>query len=903
GEAARARLTAALAALQAGLTVEARRLLETAPEAQRDWEWSHLYSRTDQAAAVVDAPGTVAVGFDSSRTALLTLSGSGTVRWWDPFLSSESRRIELGVSGIHTAAFSRDGAHLAAAAGGEVTYWSLASITPQSAGPPRPLWKASLPGPLLLSVSDDGRWLAAATADEVVLWGDGEGERRWRHGITPISLSLSADGSRVLLVAKEGEGSYRLYDAHGRLLNTASGRDITSAALSPDGRTIAGLESDRWLRLRDGPSARVLERFAGHTAALTAGAFVPGGEAFVTGSADQTLRIWGLSHASPPQVLSGHASAIRFVSVSDDGRWILSRGHGDRIRLWSTSGEVHDGPLPGSWTAFSADGTWLLTGSDDGRLRFYDRASREAFDLRQTEMVATTAMALSPNDRFIVTGHRGGAALDDLQKERTTSLPGEEGVDVAAVVFDPGSRTVFTAAASGAILALDVMTGNERFRVTTPAPRALAASTSRYLAVVHAAGVDLLDITTGERLRTISRAGATPWSAAFSADGSRLACGWSDGNVTLVDPATGTTAGTLSAQTSDVLSVDFSRDGRRLASGSRDSSVSIWDLAQRRLLLQVRADSGPIVSLSYSADGTALAVGGDVTHVWDTSTARERWARFERLHMAEGQVEARVADLFRQTSVPEEVAERLRGDASLSEIQRRAALRRTLSPPLPAVPPGADSGLGRDLVFPGGDAHVLVANPESLRMTGAFTIEAWIRPSPPAGTPGWHTVLNKEGEYQLAIDPDGRMAWTIAGPEGWQGWSSQRYSIPPERWTYVALAWEAGKVRLFLNGRLVQVRSISPVMGDQHPDMNELRIGGRQHTASGFEGRIDEVRLWSIARTGDQVRADMSRRPSRDEPGLLASWSFEGTGPEVADATGRHPGRLVGARRETPPRS
>lgn len=900
GEAARARLTGALAALQAGRPVEARRLLETAPEDQHEWEWSHLISRLDQAAAAVEAPGAVAAGFETGQAALITLAESGTVRWWNPFLSTVEQRTDLGVSGIHTAVFSRDGSHVAVAGGGEVSYWSLASTSSPSHGTRLPLWQARLQRPLQLAVSDDGNWLAAVNAEEVILWGNGEGTRRWRHGVTPLSVSIAADGSRILLTAREGTGSYRLYDARGHLLNTAFGRDILHAALSPDGKVVAGLESDHWVRLRDGASSRVIERLSGHSGTLTAVDFLPDGMGFVTGSADLTLRVWDLHRRNPPRLLSGHASTIRHVSASDDGRWIVSLDDSDLGRLWSVSGETHDGPLLGSWAAFSADGTRLLTGSTDGRLRFYDRASREAFDLRQTEPSAMTAMATSADDRFIVTGHRGRSVLRDLQGDRTTPMPGEDGVDVVAVSFGPESQMVFTATASGTLVAWDAATRSERFRTSVPEPRALAAGPSKQLAVIHATGFDLLDMTTGERLRAISRDGVTPRSAAFGPEGYRLACGWSDGDVTLVDAGTGTTIDTLRAHTTEVLALSFSRDGRRLASGSRDSTVALWEPEQRRLLLQIRTDLGPIVSLDYSADGTALAVGGDATRIWDTTTTRERWTRFERLRMAAGQVQERVGELFRESSIPEVVAARLRSDDALPEIQRRAALRATLSPPMPPLP-HADGGLGRALVFPGGDAHVLVDEPESLRMTEAFTIEAWIRLSRPIDRPGWRTVLNKEGEYQIAVDPEGNLLWNIAGPEGWQGWSSQRHRIPHERWTHLALVRDSATVRLFLNGRTVQVRSISPITGDHHPRMNELRIGGRQHTAAGFEGRIDEVRIWSVARTEDEILGDVSRRPAPGEPGLLASWSFEGAGPVAAEATGRHPGRLVGARRERVP--
>jgi len=53
-----------------------------------------------------------------------------------------------------------------------------------------------------------------------------------------------------------------------------------------------------------------------------------------------------------------------------------------------------------------------------------------------------------------------------------------------------------------------------------------------------------------------------------------------------------------------------------------------------------------------------------------------------------------------------------------------------------------------------------------------------------------------------------------------------------------------------------------------------------------FEGAIDEVRIWNVARSKDQIRADMHRRLEGDEAGLVGYWNFdEGKGLVVYDSS------------------
>ncbi len=290
--------------------------------------------------------------------------------------------------------------------------------------------------------------------------------------------------------------------------------------------------------------------------------------------------------------------------------------------------------------------------------------------------------------------------------------------------------------------------------------------------------------------------------------------------------------------------------------------------------------------------------------LWDTEPARARWTARAQTSRWREQAQPLVDLLFETTAEREQVAEILRADATLDDHLRMAALQLTLTPPLPPNGVACVAFAGSALEFDGADSHVLVGSSDSLRMTDRFTVEAWIHPiDSPGGTgetqvhavwvPSWETILNKEGEYQVARGPDGVLFWTVAGEAGWIPWVSLRYAAPAGRWTHLGLVRESRTIRAYLNGRLVQTFTGPGEIGDHHVDMDELRFGGRQHTELGFRGRIDEVRLWSVACSQEEIAASMRRSLTGREPGLIGYWTFdEGAGTIAHDLTGNHDGEV-----------
>src|SRR5260370_40309654 len=84
-----------------------------------------------------------------------------------------------------------------------------------------------------------------------------------------------------------------------------------------------------------------------------------------------------------------------------------------------------------------------------------------------------------------------------------------------------------------------------------------------------------------------------------------------------------------------------------------------------------------------------------------------------------------------------------------------------------------------------------------------------------------------------------------------------------------------------------------------HASATPLRMGGRGTDEFSYHGAVDEVRLWSIARTESEIAADRLHSISSSNPGygsLVSYWRLEeGMGTSTSDARGSANGLLSAA--------
>ncbi len=212
-----------------------------------------------------------------------------------------------------------------------------------------------------------------------------------------------------------------------------------------------------------------------------------------------------------------------------------------------------------------------------------------------------------------------------------------------------------------------------------------------------------------------------------------------------------------------------------------------------------------------------------------------------------------------------------------------------------SAPAGADAPAGvgaakRSLLLDGDGDYVEVPYASDLNTLSAITIEAWVKRT----ASRCETVVGNgwRESYWLGFC-NGPIRFYHTGYQRVDGSTN----ILPGQWTHIAVTYDGTTRRYYVNGQLdlETTANNGPITGA--PGGAVLGIGGDRHggctdaTLCGFQGLIDEVRIWNVVRTQAEIRADMYRAISGTQPGLVAVWHFDG---DAQDAVGGHHGTLQG---------
>jgi len=186
--------------------------------------------------------------------------------------------------------------------------------------------------------------------------------------------------------------------------------------------------------------------------------------------------------------------------------------------------------------------------------------------------------------------------------------------------------------------------------------------------------------------------------------------------------------------------------------------------------------------------------------------------------------------------------------------------------------------VGGALSFDGVDDYVEAADSASLDITGAITLEAWVKVNNPTGTK-YNTILGKrnanDSTYEIYVQQNtGKFSFYNGGAED----QVSTYVVPAQTWTHLVATVSDGNTHFYANGAFIQTITGK---GLGAPNNAPLRIGNADIIYNEwFNGLIDEVRIYNRELSAAEVRYHYNR----GEP--VAQWKFdEGNGRTVYDST------------------
>jgi WD40 repeat protein len=356
-----------------------------------------------------------AVAFSPDGGLLACADSDFTIHVWDDPRRGRQKFVLNGhTDEIRALAFNANGARLASAGADRVVHiWDMG--TGKLIAGPNPSARNSIALAENVLFSTGGNLLQA--------WDRDTGKRAW-----PVTdseavywVASNPDASRIVTSGPTPDA--RVWDvAKKAVVQTLSHTKgpIGSPAFSADGQLVATAsvtDGLLWVWKVGTPEAILVIPEAADACTLESVAFHPGGKYVAVGGldwlatsgADGALCVWDLEAREKYLTLEAGVTAVAFDPA---GRYLAAgtfSQNGQSVVVWDFEKQEKVFDLPGhhdriNAVAFSPDGSWLVSGSDDSTIRVWNVLTGRLAVARQFD-AAVQSLAFSPDGKYLFTGN------------------------------------------------------------------------------------------------------------------------------------------------------------------------------------------------------------------------------------------------------------------------------------------------------------------------------------------------------------------------------------------------------------------------------------------------------------------------------------------------------------------
>ncbi|NES65413.1 MAG: WD40 repeat domain-containing protein, partial [Okeania sp. SIO2D1] len=382
---------------------------------------------------------------------------------------------------------------------------------------------------------------------------------------------------------------------------------------------------------------RERNRLLGHDDLVNSVSISNDGKTIVSGSFDKTIKVWNLETGELIHTLTGHDERVLSVNISNDGKTIVSGSDDKTIKVWNLeTGKLihiltgHDSPVDG--VSISNDSKTIVSGSWDNTIKVWNLETGELIRTLTGHDEYVSSVSISNDGKTIVSGSWDNTIkvwnLETGAEIRT--LTGHDDL-VNSVSISNDGKTIVSGSHDNTIKVWNLETGAEIRTLTGHDDLVNSVSISNdgktIVSGSHDNTIKVWNLETGELIRTLTGHDEFVYSVSISNDSKTIVSGSWDNTIKVWNLETGADLRTLKGHDDFVSSLSISKDGKTktIVSGSFDNTIKVWNLETGAELRTLTGHDAPVDSVSISNDGKTIVSGSldNTIKVWNLETGDE----------------------------------------------------------------------------------------------------------------------------------------------------------------------------------------------------------------------------------------------------------------------------------------
>ena len=367
---------------------------------------------------------------------------------------------------------------------------------------------------------------------------------------------------------------------------------VLALDFSRDGKLLVSGSDDNTARLWDVASGKELLSFEGHTDRVISVKFFHNDLYLISGSEDNTAKIWNCKTGKLVFDLKGHTERIKAVNLSLDEKLAITSSGDNTAKIWNTeTGRLLHTLSVQQWGIYNAifnlTGTKAITILEENSVIIWD--------------VATGKILIKLSDR-------GGVR------------------DVCRI---PGSNLMITSSADQYADVIDMETGKviQQFTGhTNEITKVIAGNNGKFAFTTSLdSTVACWNIKTGKLMYRNNSHNAQILDISISPDDKWIATAASDNLIRIWDAASGKQIHKLTGHESGTRVVAFSKNSAMLASGSNDNRIKLWNTKEAELVITIGTYTETVLKMEYSQDSAyylTYATDDQKNSIWNKAKSK-----------------------------------------------------------------------------------------------------------------------------------------------------------------------------------------------------------------------------------------------------------------------------------------